>query len=107
MRSRAARAIRRRRGFRPPLSGVRVSCPPIISPCFYGIDTPTREELIASSKTVEETRTYLTADSLGYLSPEGLLKASPKVGGGYCTACFTEDYPVNVVFKKPSQSGLF
>jgi len=86
---------------------MRVGSPPIVSPCFYGIDTPTREELIGANKTVEEIRAYLTADSLGYLSPEGLLKASPKVGGGYCTACFTENYPVNVTFERPSQTGLF
>jgi len=86
---------------------MRVGSPPIVSPCFYGIDTPTREELIGANKTVEEIRAYLTADSLGYLSPEGLLLASPKVGGGYCTACFTEDYPVNVTFERPSQTGLF
>jgi amidophosphoribosyltransferase len=86
---------------------MRVGSPPIVSPCYYGIDTPTRGELIGANKTVEEIRAFLTADTLGYLSPEGLLKASPKVGGGYCTACFTENYPVNVVFHRPRQTGLF
>jgi amidophosphoribosyltransferase len=86
---------------------MRIGSPPIVSPCFYGIDTPTREELIGANKSVDEILAYLTADSLGYLSPEGLLKASPKVGGGYCTACFTEQYPVNVTFERPRQTGLF
>jgi amidophosphoribosyltransferase len=86
---------------------MRIGSPPIISPCFYGIDTPTTEELIASSQKVEEIREYLGADTLGYLSEEGLIAASPKVGGGYCTACFSKNYPVNVVFHKPKQGGLF
>ena len=86
---------------------MRIGSPPIVSPCFYGIDTPTRKELIASSQQVEEIRQYLGADSLGYLSAEGLLASSPKVGGGYCTACFTEQYPVNVVFDPPKQRKLF
>jgi len=86
---------------------MRIGSPPIVSPCYYGIDTPTRAELIGANKTVEEIREFLTADSLGYLTEEGLLKASPKVGGGYCTACFTEKYPVNVVFHRPRQTGLF
>jgi amidophosphoribosyltransferase len=86
---------------------MRIGSPPIVSPCFYGIDTPTREELIGANKSVEEILQFLTADSLGYLSEAGLLKASPKVGGGYCTACFTEKYPVNVVFDRPRQAGLF
>ncbi|MFQ5507964.1 MAG: amidophosphoribosyltransferase [Leptospirillia bacterium] len=86
---------------------MRVGSPPIVSPCFYGIDTPTREELIGSSKSVEEIRDFLGADSVGYLSAEGLLNASPPVGGGYCTACFTEKYPINVTFRRPDQSDLF
>ncbi len=87
---------------------MRIGSPPIISPCFYGIDTPTKEELIGSAKTIEEIRAFLTADSLGYLSDEGLLAASPKVGGGYCTACFTRNYPVSVQFDRgPEQPGLF
>jgi amidophosphoribosyltransferase len=75
---------------------VRVSCPPTISPCFYGIDTPTRKELIASSHTVEEIRKYISADSLSYLSLPGLLRA---VGGDeneYCTACYTGIYPLEL-----------
>jgi len=73
----------------------RISCPPIKFPCFYGIDFPTREELIASTKSIEEIRSMLGADSLGYLSLEGLL--SPfKNKKDFCTACFTGRYPVVV-----------
>ena len=73
---------------------VRISCPPIRHPCFYGIDFPTREELIAGSKDVEEIRMFIGADSLGYLSLEGLL--SPLAGSrDFCTACFSGDYPVD------------
>jgi amidophosphoribosyltransferase len=73
-----------------------ISSPPIISPCYYGIDTPTRRELIASSHTVEEIETYLGVDSLGYLSIEGMLEAVEAEEGGapFCTSCFTGDYPV-------------
>ena len=75
---------------------VRVSCPPIRYPCYYGMDFPTREELIASSKTVEEIREYLEVDSLGYLSLEGLLGSVPQDGLGYCSACYSGDYPVSI-----------
>lgn len=74
---------------------VRISSPPVNSPCYYGIDTPTRAELIASSHTIDEVRRYITADSLGYLTPQGLLDSVRAVKGeGYCTACFTGQYPV-------------
>jgi amidophosphoribosyltransferase len=74
---------------------VRISCPPTAHPCFFGIDFPTTEELIAGQKTVEEIREYVHADSLGYLSVDGLL--SPfKNKGDFCRACFTGEYPVNV-----------
>ncbi len=75
---------------------VRVSSPPIIAPCFYGMDFPSREELIASSKSVEEIREYLGCDSLCYLSHKGLLDSVPLEDGGYCTACFTGDYPIPI-----------
>ncbi len=74
---------------------VRVSSPPIISPCFYGIDISSRGELIASSHCVEETCRYLEADSLAYLSVEGMLSAVPE-GELQCTACFTGEYPTEV-----------
>ncbi|WP_025270433.1 amidophosphoribosyltransferase [Hippea sp. KM1] len=71
---------------------LRIASPPVISPCFYGIDTPTKKELIASSHTVDEIRKYSTADSVAYLSLEGLKSI---VGGeGYCFACFNGNYPI-------------
>jgi amidophosphoribosyltransferase len=74
---------------------VRISSPPTTHPCYYGIDTPTRSELIASSHTPEEIARYITCDSLGYLSPEGLMEAVEAEGGaGYCAACFTGEYAV-------------
>lgn len=74
---------------------VRISSPPIISPCFYGMDFPTREELIAHNHSVEEIRQFIEADSLEYLTPEELLAAAPGgEGKSYCTACFTRQYPI-------------
>jgi amidophosphoribosyltransferase len=77
---------------------LRISSPPTMNPCYYGIDTPTNQELIASSHTVEEIRKYVTADSLGYLSLEGLRQAirpdMPSDSVGFCEACFSGDYPV-------------
>ncbi|PIQ82155.1 MAG: amidophosphoribosyltransferase [Candidatus Omnitrophica bacterium CG11_big_fil_rev_8_21_14_0_20_64_10] len=74
---------------------MRVSCPPIRHPCFYGIDFPTRKELIANTHSLEEIRSYLEVDSLGYLSIEGLLKAVNGRGGDYCTACYSGKYPLD------------
>jgi amidophosphoribosyltransferase len=73
---------------------VRISCPPTISPCFYGVDTPRRSELIAATHSLEEIRKYLEADSLRYLSLEGLLAAVNSHRSVYCTACYTGKYPV-------------
>jgi amidophosphoribosyltransferase len=73
---------------------VRISGPPTISPCFYGIDTPRRSELIAATHTIEEIRTYLNADSVRYLSLEGLLAAVNSHRSSYCTSCYTGHYPV-------------
>jgi amidophosphoribosyltransferase len=73
---------------------VRISCPPTISPCFYGIDTPCRSELIAATHTIEEIRSFLEADSLAYLSHEGLMTAVGDGRAGYCTSCYTGQYPV-------------
>ena len=76
---------------------VRVSSPPIRHPCYYGIDMQSRGELIASETKVEQIRKYLRADSLGYLSIEGMLKTAKeysKNGVGYCAACFSGEYPV-------------
>ena len=73
---------------------LRISCPPTISPCFYGVDTPRRSELIAATHSVEEIRRYIGADSLGYLSLEGTLAAVGPSRGKYCTSCYTGEYPV-------------
>jgi len=74
---------------------MRISSPPTISPCYYGIDTPTRSELIASSSTVEEIRRFIEADTLAYLSPEGLFSFLNGRKDGFCDACFSGDYPVH------------
>jgi amidophosphoribosyltransferase len=77
---------------------LRISCPPTISPCFYGVDTPSKGELIAANKSLEEIREYIEADSLAYLSLEGLLKScETKEKSGYCTACYTGNYPTQWV----------
>lgn len=73
---------------------MRVSCPPHISPCYYGIDFPTREELIASSHTIEEIRRFIGLDSLSYLSLEGLYKAMPLPKNRFCVSCFNGKYPI-------------
>ncbi len=71
----------------------RVASPPNVGPCYYGIDTPTRDELIAANHSVEAIREYLDVDSLGYLSREGMLHASAGDPGRFCDACFSNDYP--------------
>jgi len=76
---------------------VRISCPPTISPCYYGVDTPTREELIASANTPEQICKYLGADSLGYLSLPGLRNAVSDTEGKFCTSCYTGVYPTDLV----------
>ncbi len=73
---------------------LKISSPPTISPCYYGIDTPTRRELIASTHLLEEIRKYITADSLTYLSLEGLKKIVPD-SHNFCKACFDNDYPIS------------
>jgi amidophosphoribosyltransferase len=77
---------------------MRISCPPTISPCYYGVDTPSKSQLIAANKSVDEIREYIRADSLAYLSLEGLKKAC---GEGektsYCSACYTGKYPTSIV----------
>jgi amidophosphoribosyltransferase len=73
---------------------LRISCPPTISPCFYGVDTPRRQELIAATHSLEEIRKYVAADSLGYLSLGGLLSSVNGKGAAYCTSCYTGQYPV-------------
>src|SRR5215467_6900158 len=77
---------------------MRISCPPTISPCFYGVDTPSKRQLIAANKSIEEIRTYIGADSLAYLSLDGLKRAcgeGEKIS--YCSACYTGKYPTDIV----------
>ncbi|HMB82078.1 MAG TPA: amidophosphoribosyltransferase, partial [Vicinamibacterales bacterium] len=73
---------------------VRISCPPTISPCFYGVDTPRKAELIGATHTIEEIREFLEADSVGYLSLDGMLSAVQSERSSYCTSCYTGVYPV-------------
>src|SRR5262249_38461027 len=86
------------RGFAPP---------PIQWPCYYGIDTPTRKELIGSSHRVEEIRRYTGADSLGYLSLDGMLKALGGDGGRFCHACFTVASAAGFPPENTAQLALF
>ena len=88
---------------------LRISCPPTISPCFYGVDTPSKRDLIAANKSVEEIRQFIEADTLAYLSLDGLLHCcddglNPQPAGqtgiqgnNYCTACYTGNYPTQWV----------
>jgi amidophosphoribosyltransferase len=85
---------------------MRISCPPTISPCYYGVDTPTKEELIASSNTPEEIRKYLGADSLGYLSLRGLRQAVNDTEGKFCTSCYTGVYPTDLVQLEVRENGV-
>jgi len=80
---------------------MRISSPPTVGPCRYGIDTPTREELIASTRTPEDIRQFVGADSLGYLSLKGLFESVNGAGtevpnNGFCHACFSNQYPIEV-----------
>ena len=84
---------------------MRVSCPPLISPCFYGIDFPTKKELIASNHTVDEIRDFIGVDSLKYLSLDGMLSSMMLPQEEFCTACFTGKYPTTIC-KPPSKKAL-
>jgi len=83
---------------------LRISCPPTVSPCFYGVDTPNRSELIAATHTLEEIRKYVDADSVAYLSLNGLKAAVGSDQGSYCTSCYTGVYPV--AFPRDEQAYL-
>ena len=95
---------------------MRISCPPTVSPCYYGIDTPHRDELIAAQHSVAEIQEFMGADSLDYLSLEGLRKAVGQTAPKYCDACFTKNYPVTpptderaymqMVLKIPDSGGM-
>ena len=84
---------------------MRVSCPPLVSPCFYGIDFPTKKELIASSHTIEEIRQFIGVDSLKYISLDGMLGSMLLPREEFCTACFTGNYPTEIC-KPPSKKAL-
>jgi amidophosphoribosyltransferase len=86
---------------------VRISCPPTAWPCHYGINMPTREELIASSHSVEEIRQFIKADSVAYLSLEGMLSALSGEPDSYCTACWTGEYRVLISEEDQRQQALF
>jgi amidophosphoribosyltransferase len=75
---------------------IRITCPPIQWPCFYGIDMPTRQELIAADLTVDQIRSYVSADSLGYLSLEGMVAAAGDGKETFCRACFDGEYPIDI-----------
>jgi amidophosphoribosyltransferase len=75
---------------------LRVSSPPVANPCFYGMDFPTKNELLINTMTHEEIVRFLNVDSLGYLSPEGMMAAVGMPSGDFCKACFDGDYPVGV-----------
>src|SRR6202522_3483307 len=85
---------------------MRISCPPTISPCYYGVDTPSKDQLIGANKTVDQIRDFIRVDSLAYLSLEGLKKAcgeGDKIS--YCSACYTGKYPTNIVDVEEIQSA--
>ncbi len=89
---------------------VRISSPPIISPCFYGINTPTSAELIAASHSIKEIKTHLTADSVVYLSLEGMFRAvyhNGQKNSDFCEACFTKKYPIPLEEARGLQLNLF
>jgi amidophosphoribosyltransferase len=78
---------------------LRISCPPTISPCYYGIDTPTKADLIAAQMSVAEICEFIEADSLGYLSLEGMIEATGISAHSACVACWNENYPTHITPK--------
>ncbi|MBM3710117.1 MAG: hypothetical protein FJW61_06830 [Actinobacteria bacterium] len=88
---------------------MRISSPPLLYPCYYGIDMATKKEFVANCRTLEDIRKYLNVDSLRYLSIEGLVKAIGEPKDKFCFACFNNDYPVpipeNIQFDKYFMEG--
>ena len=76
---------------------MRISCPPHVSPCFYGIDFPDPSELLATRHTMDEIKKFLNVDSIGYLSIEGMLRAVGAKENEYCMACWDKVYPCRVI----------
>jgi amidophosphoribosyltransferase len=86
---------------------LRISCPPTVSPCYYGVDTPSKQELIAANHSVEEIRRFVQADSLGYLSLEALSHAVADEKNRYCYACYTGEYPTQIVqIEEPARARV-
>jgi amidophosphoribosyltransferase len=75
---------------------MRVSCPPIRFPCFYGVDFPTKEELLANGRDMRQIKEFLEVDSIGYISLEGMLSCASLPKEHYCTACWTGNYPIPI-----------
>ena len=75
---------------------VRISSPPVKYPCYYGMDFPTKEELVASNRNLDEIKKIIDVDTLEYLSIEGLLKSMSIDGDNFCTACFSGNYPIEI-----------
>ncbi|HEX8492745.1 MAG TPA: amidophosphoribosyltransferase [Pyrinomonadaceae bacterium] len=84
---------------------LRISCPPTISPCYYGVDTPNKSDLIAAQMSTEEIRRFIEADSLGYLSLEGMLQATGISKDSSCVACWTAHYPTEITREAETQYG--
>ncbi len=82
---------------------VRISCPPTVSPCFYGVDTPNKSDLIAAQMTTEDIRRFIEADTLGYLSLEGMLEATGIRADSSCVACWTANYPTRITREAETQ----
>jgi len=81
---------------------MRVSCPPLRFPCFYGVDFPTKEELLANNRDLAQIKEFLEVDSVGYLSLEGLLGCATLPQDHYCTACWNGEYkiPIDIAVNK-------
>jgi amidophosphoribosyltransferase len=75
---------------------MRVSCPPIRYPCFYGVDFPTKEELLANGRDMQQIKEFLDVDSIGYISLEGMLACASLPKDHYCTACWSGNYPIPI-----------
>ena len=84
----------------------RITCPPIKFPCFMGVDFGTFDELIAHRMTVEEIRRHIQADSLHYLSLEGMMRAIGRPASAYCNACYTGQYPLEVEMEQTAKLGF-
>jgi amidophosphoribosyltransferase len=85
---------------------MRISCPPTVGPCFYGVDTPNRGELIAATHDVDEICRHIRATTLFYLSLDGMLRATGGDPEPFCTACYTNDYPIEFPEQRKAQMEL-